>query len=165
MIDKDDLINWLEKADKILDNKIEIIAVGGTAMTLLGLKSSTVDVDFCLDKKDVNYFKKVIDNEFRVDIFTDGFIFSEQLPSDYKEKSKEIRVMKNIILKALDPVDIIITKAARFNARDSEDIEALAKHVNKKELAERFEKVIGSYAGNEDEYKYHMNLILKNFFE
>lgn len=165
MINKDDIIKWLGKADKIFNHKIEIIAVGGTAMTLLGLKSSTADVDFCLDKKDADDFKRVIGNEFRVDIFTDGFIFSEQLPPDYKEKSKEIRVMKNVILKALDPVDIIITKAARFNARDSEDIEALAKHVNKKELAERFEKVIGSYAGNEEDYKYHMNLILKKFFE
>ena len=131
MIGRNELVKWLKSIDKKLRSKITLIAVGGTAMTLLGLKSSTRDVDFCIGFNEKKYFEKVLDKKFKVDIFADGYIFSEQLPADYVEKSKEIVKMKNITLKALNPVDIIITKAARFNARDEEDIEALSKRVDK----------------------------------
>ena len=165
MIGKNDLINWLKKADKRLKAKIELVAIGGTAMTLLGLKPSTRDVDFCLDSKDKEDFKKAIDDQFIVDIFTDGYIFSEQLPEDYKEKAKELLVLGHITLKALDPIDIITTKAARLNARDEEAIKTLAKHVDKDKLISRFKPVFDSFAGNEDDYKYHFELILKRHFK
>ena len=164
MIDRNELVKWLRSIDKKLHKKITLIAVGGTAMTLLGLKSSTRDVDFCLKSEDKKDFEKVLDKKFKVDIFTDGYIFSEQLPADYSEKSKEIVKMKNIALKALNPVDIIITKAARFNARDEEDIEALSKYVDKNELIKRFNEVLKSYSGKEEDYKYHIEIILKRFF-
>jgi len=38
MIDKNGLLDILHKIDLELKNKITIVAVGGTAMTLLGLK-------------------------------------------------------------------------------------------------------------------------------
>ena len=165
MIDRNELVKWLRSIDNKLHRKITLIAVGGTAMTLLGLKSSTRDIDFCIKSEEKKDFEKVLDKKFKVDIFTDGYIFSEQLPADYSEKSKEIVKMKNIALKALNPVDIIITKAARFNARDEEDIEALSKYVDKDELVKRFNDVVNSYSGKEDEYSYHMKIILKRFFQ
>ncbi len=164
MIDRNELIKWLRSIDKKLHRKITLIAVGGTAMTLLGLKSSTRDVDFCIKSEEKKDFEKALDKKFKTDIFTDGYIFSEQLPADYSEKSKEIVKMKNIALKTLHPIDIIITKAARFNARDEEDIEALSKHVDKYELIKRFNEVLKSYSGKEEDYKYHMNIIMKRFF-
>ncbi|HAB51413.1 MAG TPA: hypothetical protein DCE80_04430, partial [Ignavibacteriales bacterium] len=118
MIDKNDLLEWLRAADKKLKKKIVLIAVGGTAMTLLGLKSSTRDVDFCIKSEDKKDFEKALGKKFNVDLFTDGYIFSEQLPEDYAEKSKEILNLNSLSLKALSPVDIVITKAARLNARD-----------------------------------------------
>ncbi|MBI2542489.1 hypothetical protein HYV80_07335 [Candidatus Woesearchaeota archaeon] len=165
MIDKNELVKWLKSIDKKLNRKISLIAVGGTAMTLLSLKSSTRDVDFCIKSNEKNDFEKSLDKRFKVDIFTDGYIFSEQLPSDYFEKSKTIVEMKNIALKALHPVDIIITKAARFNARDEEDIKALSKYVDRKELVKRFDEVLKSYSGKEEDYKYHFKVILKRFFD
>ena len=164
MIDKNELLEWLKAVDKKLKKKIVLIAVGGTAMTLLGLKSSTRDVDFFIKSEDKKDFEKALDKKFKVDIFTDGYIFSEQLPPDYSEKSKEIIRLKRITLKALSPADIIITKAARFNARDEEDIEALSKYADKDELLKRFDEVLKSYSGKEDEYKYHMKIIMKRFF-
>ena len=164
MIDRNELVKWLRSIDKKLHRKITLIAVGGTAMTLLGLKSSTRDVDFCIKSEEKKDFEKALDKKFKTDIFTDGYIFSEQLPADYSEKSKEIVKMKNIALKTLHPIDIIITKAARFNARDEEDIEALSKHVDKYELIKRFNEVLKSYSGKEEDYKYHMNIIMKRFF-
>ncbi len=164
MIDRNKLVRWLKSVDRKLHRKITLIAVGGTAMTLLGLKSSTRDVDFCLKSEEKKDFAKASDKKFKVDIFTDGYIFSEQLPADYSEKSKEIIRMKNIDLKALDPIDIIITKAARFNARDEEDIEALSKYADKDELLKRFNEVLKSYSGKEEHYAYHMEIVIKRFF-
>ena len=164
MIDKNDLVKWLQKVDKNLKKHILVVAVGGTAMTLLGLKSSTVDVDFCVNSKDKEELEAAISGTFKVDIFVDGYIFSEQLPDDYMSKAKEMIEMKNITLKALSPTDIIITKAARLNARDEEDIEALAKHVDKEILVKRFKIVVKTYAGNEKQYNENFNHILKMFF-
>jgi predicted nucleotidyltransferase len=165
MIGKNELLAWLAALDKKLDREITLIAVGGTALTLLGLKSSTRDVDFCLKVEDRPMFGKIVGKTFKVDLFVDGYIFSEQLPPDYLEKAKEIRSFSRITLKALHPVDIIITKAARFNARDEEDIKAVAKYVNKKELLARFEEVVGTFAGNEREYRHHMGIVMKRFFK
>ncbi len=167
MIDKNDLLSWLAGKDKLLEGEVTLVAVGGTAMTLLGLKSSTIDIDFCLRKADKKMFEKVInkkDKQWKIDLFVDGYIFSEQLPADYLSKSKEIKRMEHIVLKALDPIDIIITKAARLNARDEEDIAALIPFVQKKDLLNRFEKVVFTYAGKEEEYRYHFEIILKRFF-
>ena len=82
MIAKKDLLNWLKKIDGKLKKNITLIAVGGTAMTLLNFKESTIDVDFDVSRDDYNLFKNAIDKTFRVDIFVDGYIFSEQLPED-----------------------------------------------------------------------------------
>ena len=165
MIAKSELLKWIRGADKRLNKKITIVAVGGTAMTLLGLKPSTIDIDLCINSKYKKYFEKALDKKFKVDIFTDGFIFSEQLPSDYGEKSKDILELKNIILKALSPADIIITKAARLNARDEEDIGILARYVKKEELMERFNDVVGTYAGDEKVYRHNFEVVLRRFFK
>ena len=168
MITKNNLLEWLKEVDKKLERKIIVVAVGGTAMTLLGLKASTRDVDFCLMKKDVALFKNLTNNSrFKVDLFWNGFIFSEQLPEDYIEKSNKIFApLSNMDLRTLSLIDIIITKVARYNARDEEDIEAIAKTslVNRHELEKRFKEVKETFVGNESEYEYHFNLVLKRHF-
>ena len=164
MIDKTHLLEWVKGIDKRLVRKINLVAVGGTAMTLLGLKPSTRDVDFCIASEDKRDFEKALDDAFRVDIFTDGYIFSEQLPDDYLEISKDILRLRNIKLRALSYVDIVVTKAARLNARDEEDIKAVAKFVSKDELIKRFNQVRKTYAGNEEDYNLNFNYILKNYF-
>jgi len=164
MIDKNDLLKWLEGVEKRLSKRVMLIAVGGTAMTLLGLKPSTRDIDFCVSSEDKDTFKKALDKEFVVDVFVDGYIFSEQLPDDYVEKSKRFVDIGKIELRVLDPVDIVVTKAARLNARDEEDISVLAKKVKKEEVVKRFEEVVGSFAGNEEGFKYHIDLVLKRYF-
>ena len=164
MIDKNYLLEWLKEIDKKLKNEIVVVAIGGTAMTLLRIKSSTIDIDFCVESKRRKELEQALDSRFKIDIYVDGLIFSEQLPADYAEKSKLILKMKKITLKALHPVDIIITKAARFNARDEEDIQALVKYVKKEELVARFERVVESYAGKEEDYRYHFSLLLQRYF-
>ena len=169
MITKNDLIGWLEDIDKKLENKIILVAVGGTAMTLLGLKPSTRDIDFCMESKDINIFRKLAKNgKFKVDLFQDGYIFSEQLPDDYLDKSTRLETnLANIELRTLSLIDIILTKAARYNERDEEDIGTIAKtiKIEKEELIKRFNQMKDTFAGREEDYEYHFNLILKRHFE
>jgi hypothetical protein len=118
-IKADKLISFLKEIDKELREEIQLNAVGGTAMTLLGLKTSTRDVDFDVSEKDNIELKRVLDiipHGFQVDIFINGLIFSQQLPEDYLTKlvRKEFG-LKKIRLYALHPSDIVATKIGRLN--------------------------------------------------
>lgn len=169
MIDKTDLLHWLNQIDEQLKTKTLIIAVGGTAMTLRGLKSSTRDVDFCVEGKNLKIFRELTkDSKFKVDLFSDGFIFSEQLPEDYIDKSDKLESnLTNIELRTLSLADIIITKSARYNERDEEDIAAIAKtkKVDKTYLEKRFKQVRNTFVGNQQVYEYHFNLVLSRHFK
>jgi hypothetical protein len=46
--DKKVLFEFLEVINESLSKKITLVAAGGTAMTLLGLKPSTTDINFAL---------------------------------------------------------------------------------------------------------------------
>lgn len=168
MLTKNSLIEWLKKIDNKLNRPITLIAIGGTALVLLNLKESTIDIDFDIGKVDLNLFKKLSKGKFRVDLFIDGYIFSEQLPEDYVELSEKYEedCFKHIKLKILNPMDIIITKSARYNARDEEDIAILAKKskIDKAKLIKRFEDVVESYAGAEDNFRSNFNIVLNRHF-
>jgi hypothetical protein len=61
-----------------LTKKITLVAAGGTAMTLLDLKPSTIDIDFTIPSSDIIEFEQVLKNNppgYRVDRWTDG-VFS-----------------------------------------------------------------------------------------
>jgi hypothetical protein len=45
-IDKQALLDVMEEWNRFLRKKVHLIACGGTAMTLLGVKASTKDIDF-----------------------------------------------------------------------------------------------------------------------
>jgi hypothetical protein len=135
-IKADKLISFLKEIDKELREEIQLNAVGGTAMTLLGLKTSTRDVDFDVSEKDNIELKRVLDiipHGFQVDIFINGLIFSQQLPEDYLTKlvRKEFG-LKKIRLYALHPSDIVATKIGRLNERDIQDIEYCIKKLKLK---------------------------------
>jgi len=45
-LDKTQLLDFLGVVEKELSRRITLVAIGGTAMTLLDLKPSTIDIDF-----------------------------------------------------------------------------------------------------------------------
>lgn len=161
-------MEFLKGIDKTLEREINLVAVGGTAMTLLGLKPSTIDIDFDLTSKDSRELNKALDatpHGFRIDIFGDGLIFSQQLPDDHMERSIPIKArFRNIKLYALHPLDIVVTKIGRLNQRDSEDIEACIRRfgLTKKEVEERAKQV--EYIGRDENYRINLRCVLKRFF-
>ncbi len=137
----------------ILERKISVYAIGGTAMMLRGIKDSTLDVDFVFDKiQDRNEFisalKKLgakesdvtlvyglkkntplmfeIEN-IRFDLFMNKIItaiFSQTM----KKRTEQIHEFgKNLIIKVADIHDIILMKSATSRIKDIEDIITIAK--------------------------------------
>jgi len=122
-----------------LDKEIELFAIGGTAMVLKNIKESTKDIDF-LTTLDYKEIKKLFTlaglkeesslkacniwylEDIRIDIFYDEFILGTPLPDDWKELSEHIKDISKLKLYILNWYDIIITKIARSEIRDIEDI-------------------------------------------
>jgi len=170
MIDLKDVLAFLKDIDGRLNKHIMLIAVGGTAMVFLNLKESTKDVDFCIESKylkDFNNARKEKE-EFRIDIFKDGYIFCQQLPEDYIKMSILFKdfSFKNIELRCLNPLDIIVTKVNRLNERDKEDIAALikTKRIKKERLIQRFDEIKKSYALSDADLEYNFKWLIKTFF-
>ncbi len=59
-IDKQELLNTIRGWDSFLKRKVHLIACGGTALTLLGIKPSTKDVDLIVP--DLGEYKYLIAN-------------------------------------------------------------------------------------------------------
>jgi len=167
-LDKSVLMGLLEQVDKELGMKIKLIAVGGTAMTLLDLKPSTIDIDFDLSSEDAEELEmalKTIPHGFRVDVFRDGMIFSQQLPVDYAGKCIDVKTsLENIKLYALHPLDIVVTKIGRLNERDLQDIRACIEKfgLTKGQIEKRANLV--EYTGREENYRINLQHVLGKFF-
>lgn len=168
-LDNTKLLDFLGEIDKELSHKIVVVAVGGTAMTLVDSKPSTIDVDFTIPGKDYDEFeraKKIVQPGFRVDAFRDGAVFVTVLPDDYLEKSKPVATnLKNIDLRALDPVDIIITKIARLDGRDEQDIESCITdfQITQEQIEQRAKDM--NCAGNDEVFMDNLKTILGKFFK
>ncbi|MDG6995828.1 MAG: hypothetical protein JRN52_07890 [Nitrososphaerota archaeon] len=136
-IDNGELLDFLELVDSRLSRKIKLIAVGGTALTLLKLKASTIDIDFTGKSEDIEEFEKAhsqLGHGLPIHCFANGQILSQAPPSNYSEKSIRIgSKFDNIELFALSPLDIICTKIGRLAPRDIEDIGTCIKNYKIKE--------------------------------
>lgn len=150
----------IQKQEKIfialgdsIERKIEVYAIGGTAMMLRSIKDSTLDVDLVFDSKSdreifISALKKLgaldsdisivynrkenipISLEFegaRFDLFMNKIItavFSDSM----KARAKQIHEFgTNLLVKVADPNDIIIMKSATSRTKDLADIEAIIK--------------------------------------
>ena len=141
------------KIGNLLEKKISVYAIGGTAMMLRSIKNYTLDIDFVFDKKsdrdefiltlkkmgfkesDVTLVYGLRNNvpimlkleNIRIDLFMNKIItstFSEKM----KERAKQIHEFgKNLIVKVADPNDVIIMKSATSRNKDIEDITLIFK--------------------------------------
>jgi len=77
------LLALLDAIDNQLGRRITIVAVGGTALTLLGAKESSIDIDFAFPDNELHEFDKALGKlpkiGFRIDCFRDGTIFDVTL--------------------------------------------------------------------------------------
>lgn len=135
---------------KILSKKLQVYAIGGTAMMLRGIKNSTLDIDFVFDKKNdreafMNALRKLGAkesdvtlvyglerdtplmlefNNCRFDMFMKKIITST-FSDGMKVRAKEIHEFGNLVIKVADPNDILIMKSVTSRNKDLDDIVAI----------------------------------------
>ena len=166
-IDSTRLLEFLELMGQGLPRRIVLVAVGGTAMTLLNVKPSTRDIDFTGPGEDIGLFRRVLGatpHGMKVDAWPDGQVFSQFLPPDYLARSWKVRQLENIDLRALHPVDIVITKIGRLDDRDRQDIRDCIRafKISKSAIERRASKV--EYVGSTENFEYQVQYVLRHFF-
>ncbi len=154
------LFDLLRSLSSFIDTPIRIYALGGTALTILRIKKSTLDIDINIEtNKDYLYlcrvfeqigFKKtgslrwITQEGLAFDVFHGSNILGIQLLADSLNKSRFIMSFGTIELFTLSLQDIIISKLARGDNRDFEDIkDVLEKEkINIESLVQRYKETM-----------------------
>ncbi|MBI4139355.1 hypothetical protein HY483_00145 [Candidatus Woesearchaeota archaeon] len=166
-ITKEKLLKLFEHLDKTRSEPLVIVAIGGTALSLLGLKEVTEDIDFIIESRKsydkVDLTVEIYNQGYKTEIQEKGIIVVLTLPADYVECCSSISKnasFKNLRVLILSPVDIIITKMARFIRKDRIDITKvlLQYKPSLQEIEARFQKYLDLNKGQRAE-------LLKKFGE
>ncbi len=159
-IDKQGLLDTLSAWDGFLKRKICLIACGGTALTLLGVKASTKDVDLIVpDAAEYKYLLGILrqlgykqvsgsgwerGSGFIFDLFSGKIIHTTELLESPMEEGNNflIKEFSRIYLGILNYYDIIISKIFRATTVDIDDCLLLLKskraEIDFKRLISRF---------------------------
>lgn len=157
-IDKQGLLDEIGGWDGFLRKRVHLIACGGTALTLLGIKASTKDVDLLIPN--IDEYEYLIDilkelgykpasgagwkksSGFVFDLFRGKAVHTTELLESPLEKGNNIPVKEfsRIYLGILNYYDIIISKIFRAASIDIEDCVLLIKSKRKELDFKRLEK-------------------------
>ena len=181
-LDKNRLLGILGEWNRFLKRKVHLIACGGTAMTLIGVKSSTKDVDFMAPKvKEHDYLIKQLSalnykhvtgsgwkrdgEEFQFDIFRGNRIHTTQLLDSPLEEGKHsiLREFSHLYVGILNDYDLICSKLMRGTTVDYEDclglVEARREEINMERLTHHFYELV-SYDVGEDRLRLNIDHFL-----
>ncbi len=139
-LNKDSLFDVLGEWNRFLKRRVHLIACGGTAMTLLGVKPSTKDVDLMVPEvKEHAYLTKQLkalgyktttgfgwkrDGDlFQFDIFSGNRIHTTELMVSPLEEGRHtfIREFSRLYIGILNDYDLISSKLMRGTPVDFED--------------------------------------------
>ena len=180
-IDKQALLQRISAWDGFLKRKIHLIACGGTALTLLGVKASTKDIDLIVPEvNEYEYLIKILkqlgyktasgwgwsrDDGFIFDLFRGKSVHTTELLESPLAEGNNIVVKEfdRIYLGILNYYDIIISKLFRSTAVDIEDCLLLVKskqnEIDLKLFEDRF-KQTASFDVSEDRVLGHLKHFL-----
>ena len=127
-VDSGSLHEFLRELGDVLNSNCTLVAAGGTA--LHNIKYSTEDVDFVVEDGSEKTIREAIYsvNGPQTDLFPAGMVFNNPLPSGYMSRAKDVGVFGALTVLAMDPLDVIMTKIARAEGKDMDDIRACAAH-------------------------------------
>ena len=158
MINLQEQISLFKIIGSQLKNKVDCIAIGGSAMMFYGAKNATKDVDLVFSKKeDLEAVKRVLYNSgfderknikgiFREDkeagkpVMMDGKdtrfdlflneVIGFKMHKDTIERIKEINEFGDFIVKTASPEDILMMKSCTERERDRDDAAELIRKFN-----------------------------------
>ena len=162
----DELKQTLAAWDRLLPGRgtVHLIACGGTALSLLGYKETTKDVDFMVpvEKEYQRLVKFLIragyarqtgtgwkrpQENLVYDLFLGNLVYTTELLTSPLEGNGHRKVWegKKIYLGILNSMDLIITKLFRGSTVDYEDCLTLVAHedVDLRKLEQRFKETAG----------------------
>jgi len=181
-IDKQGLLDRISVWDGFLKRKVHLIACGGTALTLLGVKASTKDIDLIVP--DLTEHDYLINNlkqlgyspvsgwgwtrgdDIIFDLFRGKRVHTTELLDSPLIKANHILIKEfnHIYFGVLNYYDIIIVKLFRAAAVDIEDCLALMKYkrqqIHIKLLIKRFQET-ASFDVSEDKVNKNLEYFLK----
>lgn len=147
-IDKQALLDTMEQWNRFLKRKVHLIACGGTAMTLLQVKSSTKDIDFMIPRaNEYSYlirllktldYKQVTGNGwqrkgdiFRFDLFKGKRIHTTELLESPLEPGNHslLKEYSRLYISILNEYDLMASKLMRGTEVDFEDCLMLMKSI------------------------------------
>jgi len=136
-----ELFELFESLSKYIEENIRMYALGGTDLTIFGIKPSTRDIDINIPKhKEYFYLCKIFEQigfkkmgtirwltqeGLAFDLFTGSNFLGTQLLPDCLEKAKFVKAFGKIELYTICLEDIIISKLARGDPRDFMDIKSI----------------------------------------
>lgn len=181
-IDKQSLFDRLITWDSFLKRTVHLIACGGTAMTLLGIKESTKDIDLIVpDITEYEYLIKTLkqlgyksvtgagwarEDGFTFELFRGKKVHTTELLESplKKENNILIKELSHIYLGVLNYCDLIISKLFRGDSVDIEDCLTLVRkkgrEINIKDLETRYHET-ASFDISEDKVNKHLKYFLK----
>ena len=181
-IDKQGLLDKLIIWDGFLRKPVHLIACGGTAMTLLGVKESTKDIDLVVPEfSEYEYLVKTLKqlgyksvtgsgwargDDFIFELFRGERVHTTELLESPLKKGNNIPIkeLSHIYLGALNYYDLIISKLFRGNTIDVEDCLALIKikgpEISIKDLKTRYHKT-ASFDVSEEKVNKNLEYFLR----
>jgi len=162
---KEQLLNIMVEWNRFLKRRVHLIACGGTAMTLLGVKPSTKDIDFMIPNiKEYAYLIKQLsalgykqttgsgwkrDKEiFQFDLFSGNHIHTTELLNSPLEDGRNVvlKEYSHLYIGILNDYDLICSKLMRGTRVDFEDCLMLFREHRRKidiaELTEHFNELL-----------------------
>ena len=144
-LDKNRLLDILGGWNRFLKRKVHLIACGGTAMTLIGVKPSTKDVDFMIpNESEHDYltkrlkalgYKRVTGSgwkrngeDFQFDLFRGNYIHTTELLESPLDEGRHstLKEFSYLYIGILNDYDLISSKLMRGTKVDFEDCLDLA---------------------------------------
>ena len=181
-IDKQGLLDRLSAWDGFLKKKVRLVACGGTALTLLGVKDSTKDIDLVVpDLSEYDYLLNILkqlgykpasgagwsrQDGFIFELFRGKRVHTTELLESPLDKNNNILIkeFRFIYLGALNYYDLIISKLFRASSVDIQDcldlIRARPKEIDIKKLSERFRRT-ASFDVSEEKVNKNLDNFLK----
>lgn len=159
-INAEELFELLSSISKFIEKRVRMYALGGTALTILNIKASTRDIDLNIEsKKEYDYICRIFEDigfeksgtyrwitqeGLAFDLFWGSDIMGTSLLPDCLSQAKYIGSFGRIELYTLSLYDIIISKLARGDPRDFDDIKSIFenKRVSLEKLTERYKKTM-----------------------
>ena len=171
-LNKNRLLDILRECNRFLKRKVHLIACGGTAMTLVGVKISTKDVDFMApDEREHDYLTKRLEELnykqitasgwkrkgeiIRYDIFCGNFIHTTELINSPLEKGRHSILMElsHLYIGILNDYDLISSKLMRGSNVDFEDclglVEAHRAEIDIERLIRHFHELVDYDVGED----------------